>query len=95
MFNFGAGGGAMIFQRGLERNLRARIRHQDRRQSGRYRDHDSAAEGDEIALLPPEMGTLHGRLDVHNAEYMAERLGAVSLTRFVRGDHRSHRAQRL
>ena len=40
-----------------------------------------AAEG--VALLPGEMGSLHGRLDVHNAEYMAERLGAVSLDRFV------------
>ena len=37
---------------------------------------------DDIALLPSEMGTLHGRLDVHNAEYMAARLGAVSLANF-------------
>ena len=81
MFNFGAGGSAAIFQRGLDRNLVL--------ESAAKTDPTLAdtvvmlpAEG-EVALLPQEMGTLHGRLDVQHAEYMAERLGAVSLDRFV------------
>ena len=81
MFNFGAGGGAMIFRRGLERNL---VLESAVRTDGSLADTVvmTPAEGDP-ALLPPEMGTLHGRLDVRHAEYMAERLGAVSLDRFV------------
>ncbi len=83
MFNFGAGGGAAIFQRGLDRNL---VLESAIKTDGSLADTvimTPAPIGDEIALLPPEMGTLHGRLDVHDAEYMAERLGAVSLTRFT------------
>jgi 3-oxoacyl-[acyl-carrier-protein] synthase III len=81
MFNFGAGGGAAIFQRGLERNL---VLESAIKTDGTLADTVimTPAEG-EIALMPREMGTLYGRLDVHNAEYMAERLGEVSLTRFV------------
>ncbi|HEX3052662.1 MAG TPA: 3-oxoacyl-ACP synthase [Aggregatilineaceae bacterium] len=81
MFNFGAGGSAVIFQRGLDRNwvLESAIKT-----DGTLADTvimtPAAAE---IALLPAEMGTLHGRLDVHNADYMAERLGQVSLGRIV------------
>jgi 3-oxoacyl-[acyl-carrier-protein] synthase-3 len=81
MFNFGAGGGAAIFQRGLDRNL---VLESAIKTDGTLADTVimTPAEG-EIALVPREMGTLYGRLDVHNAEYMAERLGEVSLTRFV------------
>jgi 3-oxoacyl-[acyl-carrier-protein] synthase-3 len=81
MFNFGAGGSAAIFQRGLDRNL---VLESAIKTDGSLADTVimTPAEGD-IALLPPEMGTLYGRLDVHNAEYMAERLGEVSLTRFT------------
>lgn len=81
MFNFGAGGGALIFQRGLDRH---RVLESAIRTDGSLADTVimTPAE-DEIALLPAEMGTLHGRLDVHNADYMAERLGAVSLDNFV------------
>ncbi|RPI94199.1 MAG: 3-oxoacyl-ACP synthase [Chloroflexi bacterium] len=81
MFNFGAGGGAAIFRRGHERHL---VLESAIKTDGTLADTvimTPAAEG--VTLLPPEMGTLHGRLDVHNAEYMAERLGEVSLTRFV------------
>ena len=81
MFNFGAGGSAAIFQRGLDRNL---VLESAIKTDGSLADTVimTPADGD-VALLPPEMGTLYGRLDVHNAEYMAERLGEVSLTRFT------------
>ncbi len=81
MFNFGAGGSAVIFQRGLDRNwvLESAIKT-----DGTLADTVIMTPADaEIALLPAEMGTLHGRLNVHNADYMAERLGQVSLGRFV------------
>ncbi len=81
MFNFGAGGGAAIFQRGLDRNL---VLESAVKTDGSLADAVvlTPVEG-EVALMPPEMGTLHGRLDVSNAEYMAERLNAVSLDNFV------------
>ncbi len=81
MFNFGAGGGAAIFQRGLARNL---VLESAARTDASLVDTVVLipAEG-AIALMPPEMGTLHGRLDVQQADYMAERLGEVSLANFV------------
>lgn len=81
MFNFGSGSGAAIFQRGLDDN---QVLESAIRTDGSLADTVvmTPAERD-IALLPGEMGTLHGRLDVHNADYMAERLGEVSLGRFV------------
>jgi 3-oxoacyl-[acyl-carrier-protein] synthase-3 len=81
MFNFGAGGGAMIFQRGLDHN---RVLESAVKTDGSLADTVvmTPAE-DRVALLPSEMGTLHGRLDVFNADYMAERLGAVSLDNFA------------
>ncbi len=81
MFNFGAGGGAAVFQRGLDRN---RVLESAMRTDATLADTVimTPAETD-VALLPGEMGTLYGRLDVHNADYMAERLGAVSLDNFV------------
>lgn len=81
MFNFGAGGGAAIFQRGLDRNV---VLESAARTDPTLADTViMTPTAGEMVLLPPEMGTLHGRLDVHNAEYMAERLGAVSLESFV------------
>lgn len=80
MFNFGAGAGAAIFRRGLDRNV---VLESAVKTDGSLADTVVMTPADqEVALLPPEMGTLYGRLDVHNAGYMAERLGEVSLTRF-------------
>lgn len=81
MFNFGSGGGAVIFQRGLDRNqvLESAIKTDGSLANTVI----MTPAGADVALLPPEMGTLHGRLDVHNADYMAERLGAVSLDSFT------------
>ena len=81
MFNFGAGGGAMLFQRGLGRN---EVLESAMRTDGTLADTVVMTPAEEgVALLPQEMGTLHGRLDVQNADYMGERLGEVSLGRFV------------
>lgn len=81
MFNFGAGGGALLFQRGLDRNL---VLESAMRTDGTLADTVVMRPAEQgVALLPEEMGTLHGRLDVQNTEYMADRLGAVSLGRFV------------
>lgn len=81
MFNFGAGGGAMLFRRGLARNV---VLESAIRTDGTLADTVVMRPAEEgVALLPGEMGTLHGRLDVQNAEYMADRLGEVSLGRFV------------
>ena len=81
MFNFGAGGGAAIFQRGLERN---QVLESSARTDGTLADTVVMAPvAEELGPLPAEMATLHGRLEVQNAEYMAERLGAVSLDGFV------------
>lgn len=81
MFNFGAGGGAAIFQRGLAHNV---VLESAVRTDGSLADTVvlTPAAG-EPRLMPAEMGTLHGRLDVQHAEYMAERLGAVSLANFT------------
>lgn len=81
MFNFGAGGSAVIFQRGLERN---QVLESAIKTDGSLADTVIMLPTEaEKSALPAEMGTLHGRLDVQDAEYMAERLGAVSLDRFV------------
>jgi len=81
MFNFGSGGGAAIFQRGLARN---EVLESAVKTDGTLADTVVMTPAkQDIALLPAEMGTLHGRLDVRNADYMAERLGDVSLDRFV------------
>ncbi len=80
MFNFGAGGGAMLLQRGADKNLIL----------------GSAAITDgslsEAVILTPEavgdqaaqVGELYGRLDVADPDYMADRLGATSLVNFQR-----------
>lgn len=81
MFNFGAGGGAMMLQRGATRN--------------RILGASAITDGSlsETVLLTPiavpkgasmMVGEVVGRLDVTNGDYMAERLGQVSLTNFVR-----------
>lgn len=81
MFNFGAGGGAMLLQRGATKNL---ILGASALTDGSLSETviltpEAVAEGTDAAI-----GDLRGRLDVTNGEYMAERLGAVSLESFVR-----------
>jgi 3-oxoacyl-[acyl-carrier-protein] synthase-3 len=79
MLNFGAGGGAMLLERGATKNL---ILGASAITDGSLSETviltGEAAEGD-----VPRTGDLYGKLDVTDGEYMAERLGEVSLDRFV------------
>jgi 3-oxoacyl-[acyl-carrier-protein] synthase-3 len=82
MFNFGAGGGAMLLRRGAERNLilgASAITDGSLSETVILTREKDAIGGDGEAL-----GDLRGRLDVTDSQYMAERLGAVSLDNFVR-----------
>lgn len=80
MFNFGAGGGALLLGRGVDKNLILG--------SAAYTDGSlsetvvltEAAVGDGA----PVVGGLRGRLDVTDTKYMAQRLGEVSLPNFQR-----------
>lgn len=81
MFNFGAGGGAMVLQREATRNLIL----------GASAFTDGSLS--ETVMLTTDaipdgsaeiVGDVHGRLDVRNADYMAERLGETSLPNFTR-----------
>lgn len=81
MFNFGAGGGAMLLQRGAKRNLIL----------GASAITDGSLS--ETVILTQQavptggaavVGEVSGRLDVTDGDYMAERLGQVSLENFTR-----------
>ena len=80
MFNFGAGGGAMLLQRGAAQNV---ILGASAITDGSLSESvilTQAAVGEGQAVI----GEVSGRLDVTNPIYMAERLGATSLENFVR-----------
>lgn len=80
MFNFGAGGGAMLLQRGAPQNV---ILGASAFTDGSLSESvilTEAAIGNESEIV----GELRGRLDVTNPDYMAERLGATSLDNFVK-----------
>ncbi|MBI1280577.1 MAG: 3-oxoacyl-ACP synthase [Anaerolineaceae bacterium] len=80
MFNFGAGGGAMLLKRGTTTN---QIMGASAITDGSLSESvilTQAAVGDGTEVV----GELRGRLDVTNPNYMAERLGAVSLNNFVK-----------
>jgi 3-oxoacyl-[acyl-carrier-protein] synthase-3 len=81
MFNFGAGGGALLLQRGATRNviLGASAITDGRLSEAVVLTREAVAEGDS-----PIIGEIAGRLDVTDGEYMAARLGEVSLPNFVR-----------
>jgi 3-oxoacyl-[acyl-carrier-protein] synthase-3 len=82
MFNFGAGGGAMIFQRGATRNLvlgSASITDGSLADTVMLTTEPDALGGNDVIN-----GEVVGMLDVRNADYMAERLGSTSLPNFVR-----------
>jgi 3-oxoacyl-[acyl-carrier-protein] synthase-3 len=82
MMNFGAGGGAMILKRGMNKNLvlgASAITDGSLSETVMLTtEADAIGEGQEIN------GEIVGRLDVRNAEYMAERLGENSLPNFKR-----------
>lgn len=80
MFNFGAGGGAMLLKRNADKNL---ILGASALTDGTLSEsviltEEAIGEGD------PIQGDLRGRLDVTDPDYMAERLGNVSMDNFLR-----------
>lgn len=80
MFNFGAGGGAMLLQRGATKNL---ILGASAITDGALSESvilTEAAVGDSEAFV----GEVRGKLDVTDPAFMAERLGKSSLENFVR-----------
>ncbi len=80
MFNFGSGGGAMLLKRGATENI---ILGASAITDGSLSESviltEAAAGNHDMAV-----GDLRGRLDVTDAQYMADRLGATSLDNFVR-----------
>ena len=81
MFNFGAGGGAMILQRGVNRNvILGASAITDGSLSETVILTEEAVPDDEDAVI----GEVKGRLDVTDPIYMAERLGETSLPNFVK-----------
>jgi 3-oxoacyl-[acyl-carrier-protein] synthase-3 len=80
MFNFGAGGGAMILKRNATKNL---ILGASAITDGSLSEAVILTE-QAIGDGSPIVGELHGRLDVTDPRYMAERLGETSLENFVK-----------
>ncbi|MFN8447587.1 MAG: 3-oxoacyl-ACP synthase [Anaerolineae bacterium] len=80
MFNFGAGGGAMLLARGLDKNI---ILGASAYTDGTLSETVVLTEA-AIGSGEPVVGELRGRLDVTDNEYMAARLGEVSLPNFIR-----------
>ncbi|MCC6802054.1 MAG: 3-oxoacyl-ACP synthase [Anaerolineae bacterium] len=80
MFNFGAGGGAMLLKRDADQNL---ILGASAYTDGTLSETVVLTEA-AVGAGEPVVGELRGRLDVTDNDYMAERLGEVSLPNFVR-----------
>lgn len=81
MFNFGAGGGAMLLQRNAAKNLiLGASAYTDGSLSEAVILTQNAVASGESAVV----GEVLGRLDVTDPDFMAERLGAISLPNFVR-----------
>ncbi len=81
MFNFGAGGSAMLLERGARANIilgASAITDGSLSETVILTREADALDGDEA------LGDLRGRLDVTDTAYMADRLGAVSLPNFIR-----------
>ncbi len=81
MFNFGAGGGAMLLKRGATKNL---ILGASAFTDGTLSEsviltREAVAENES-----PTIGDVYGRLDVTNLDYMGERLGETSLGNFAK-----------
>ena len=82
MFNFSAGAGALVLQRGAAKNL---IMGASAFTDGTLAETVVLSTAPDVVGDGPEgRGDLRGRFDVINLEYMGERLGEVSLTNYVR-----------
>ena len=82
MFNFGAGAGAILLQRGLARNPLLGMAAITDGSLSEAVVVSRAAEA--VGDAPLLVGDVSGRLDVTDPDAMAERLGATSLDNFVR-----------
>ncbi len=82
MFNFGAGGGAMLLQRDADKNLICGASAITDASLSESVVLTAEAVGDSEGA--ETRGDLRGMLDVTDPTYMAERLGAESLDNFVR-----------
>ncbi len=81
MFNFGAGASAILLKRGGEQNV---LLGASAITDGSLSETVVIShEPDVIGDGPARVGELHGRLDVIDPEYMAERLGESSMDNFV------------
>lgn len=80
MFNFGAGGGAMVLQRGLDKNV---ILGSSAMTDGSLSETVVLTEAAVAQGESSVVGEVKGRLDVTDPQYMADRLGEVSLSSFV------------
>jgi 3-oxoacyl-[acyl-carrier-protein] synthase-3 len=81
MFNFGAGGGAMLLQRGASKNLvlgASAITDGSLSESVILTE-EAVAAGESLTV-----GEVKGRLDTTDLDYMGERLGQNSLPNFMR-----------
>jgi 3-oxoacyl-[acyl-carrier-protein] synthase-3 len=82
MYNFASGGAAMVLKRGSATN---RILGASAYTDSTLTETVLMSQAPEAVGDGPEaLGDLRGRLTVKNAEYMAERLGEVSLPHFAR-----------
>jgi 3-oxoacyl-[acyl-carrier-protein] synthase-3 len=81
MFNFGAGGGAILLKRDAEKNL---ILGSAAITDGSLSETVMLTREPDALDNEPIKGDYHGMLDVQNADYMAERLGENSLENFVK-----------
>ena len=81
MYNFGAGGGAMILRRGHDKNLvlgASAITDGSLSETVMLTREEDALDGD------PVKGDYYGMLDVRNMAYMGERLGETSMDNFLK-----------
>jgi 3-oxoacyl-[acyl-carrier-protein] synthase III len=81
MFNFGAGGGAMVLKRNASENL---ILGASAITDGSLSESVILTEAAVAEGAPEVVGDLRGRLDVSDPQYMADRLGGNSLPNFVK-----------
>lgn len=81
MFNFGAGGGAMLLQRDASKNL---VLGSAAITDGHLSESVILTEAAIAAGEAETIGDLKGRLDVTDPRFMAERLGGSSLPNFVK-----------
>jgi 3-oxoacyl-[acyl-carrier-protein] synthase-3 len=85
MFNFGAGGGAMLLERGAQKNL---ILGASAITDGTLSETVVITrQPDALGAHGEAVGDLRGRLDVTDTKYMAQRLDQVSMPNFRRVIH--------